>query len=116
MSTVTLFHNPRCSKSRQALQLLEDRGVDVKVVRYLEQPPTLAELKKLSKALELEPRAFMRTTEADYKQQNLADDTLTKTDLLKAIVRSPKLLQRPIAWRGARAVIGRPPEKVLDVL
>ena len=107
----TIWHNPRCSKSRQAKALLEDLGVDAEVREYLKEPPTRAELEGLLAALGLEdPRAIVRTGEDAYKQLGLAD--ATADELLDALVDNPILLERPIVVRNGSAVIGRPPEDV----
>lgn len=116
MRQITFYHNPRCSKSRQALALLEDKGVDLNVVRYLETPPSLSTLKKIAAALKVSPRDFMRTGDALYKELDLDRNGLSDSALLKAIVEHPKLLERPIAVAGERAVIGRPPEEILKIL
>ncbi len=116
MSKITFYHNPRCSKSRQALALLEDEGADLKIVHYLDTPPTVAQLKKLAKTLNVNPRAFMRTNEAIYKELDLGHDEISDSTLLKAIVDHPKLLERPIAITTTRAVIGRPPQDILKIL
>lgn len=106
-----IWHNPRCSKSRQAKVLLEDMGVDAEVREYLKEPPTRDELEALLAALDLDdPRAIVRTGEDAYKQLGLAD--ATADELLDAVVDNPILLQRPIVVRDGRAVIGRPPEDV----
>lgn len=116
MSKITFYHNPRCSKSRQALALLEDQGADLNIVRYLDTPPTLSTLKNLAAALNVNPRAFMRRSEAIYKDLDLDRDDLSEGALLKAIVEHPKLLERPIAVKDGCAVIGRPPEDILKIL
>jgi len=116
MSKIKFYHNPRCSKSRQALALLEDEGAELDVVRYLDTPPTFAALKTLTKTLNVSPRAFMRTREAIYKDLDLGRDDISESALLKAIVEHPKLLERPIAVTATRAVIGRPPEDILKIL
>lgn len=109
--TPTIWHNPRCSKSRQAKALLEELGADAEVREYLKEPPTRAELEELMAALGLDdPRAIMRTGEDAYKQLGLAD--ATSDELLDAMVDNPILLERPIVVRSGRAVIGRPPEDV----
>lgn len=113
---ITLYHNPRCSKSRQALQLLQERGVDIDLVPYLEQPPTAAQLRGLLRLLGIDARALLRRGEEAYKTLNLADAALGDDALITAMVAHPKLIERPIAVRGERAVIGRPPERVLELL
>lgn len=116
MAKITFYHNPRCSKSRQALALLEEASADIEIVRYLETPPTLAQLKKIKTALGTDARSFMRKGEADYKDLDLDRAGVSETELLKAIADHPKLLERPIAVRGTAAVIGRPPEEILKIL
>lgn len=113
-SDITLWHNPRCSKSREALELLDDAGATYALREYLKEPPTRAELDELVDALGLDdPRAMMRAGEDAYGQLGLAD--ADPEELLVAIVDNPILLERPIAVRGDRAVIGRPPTRVLSV-
>lgn len=113
---VKIYHNPRCSKSRQTLALLEERGIDPEIVLYLETPPTAKELKAIIAALGVSPRDLMRKKEAPYKDGNLGDETLSDGDLVDAMVVNPILIERPIVVAGARAAIGRPPETVLDIL
>lgn len=115
MSSYTLYHNPRCSKSRQALQLLEDRGIEPRIVRYLEDPPDEATLRELVKKLGLErAHDLVRTKEKEYREAGLAKDSDDDT-VIRAIHRYPKLLERPVLVKGKRAVIGRPPENVLEL-
>jgi arsenate reductase len=116
MTELTLYHNPRCSKSRGALELLEQRGLAPTVVRYLETPPSAAELEQIVSLLGIQPRQLLRTGEDDYKTLNLADPTLTDADIINAMAAHPKLIERPILIAGDTAVIGRPPEKVLEIL
>ena len=115
MNSVTIFHNPRCSKSRQTLELLKERGVQPDVVEYLKTPPNAAELTRILTLLERQPRALMRTKETLYKDLGLADVDDNDT-LITAMVNNPKLIERPIVIHGDKAVIGRPPENVLDIL
>ncbi len=114
--TVTLYHNPRCSKSRQALELLEAEGIIPTLVKYLEKPPTAAALSDLLDMLGLEPRGLMRQGEAEYTELNLANPALTREQLIEAMVTYPRLIERPIMIKDGQAIIGRPPEKVLDLL
>lgn len=114
--TVTLYHNPRCSKSREALALLEKRGVAPEVIRYLDTPLSAKDIKTLLKQLNVSPRELLRTNEDAYKALNLSDPATTDGAIIKALTENPKLLQRPIAVKGDRAVIGRPPETVLELL
>ncbi|MFY8117499.1 MAG: arsenate reductase (glutaredoxin) [Roseateles sp.] len=111
-----LFHNPRCSKSREALALLEERGVTPEVREYLKTPLSLAELHQLRALLGLPARELLRSGEEEYAQLDLARPELSEDALLQAIAEHPRLLQRPILVRGERAVIARPPERVLDLL
>ncbi len=113
----TYFHNPRCSKSRAALALLQARGIEPQLVAYLEQPPTIAELGTLLRQLGLsDARALMRQGEAEYKELGLDNPALTQEALIAALAAHPRLIERPIFIHGERAVIGRPPERVLELL
>ncbi|MFY1667136.1 arsenate reductase (glutaredoxin) [Pseudomonas sp. Pseu.R1] len=116
MTDLTLYHNPRCSKSRGALELLEARGLAPTIVRYLETPPTAAQLRDLLGKLGIGARALLRTGEDEYKALNLADTSLSDDALIDAMAAHPKLIERPILIAGDKAVIGRPPEKVLEIL
>ena len=115
MSAVTIYHNPRCSKSRSALALLEENGVDPKIILYLETPPTAQEIAGLLKKLGLAASQLVRRGADDYKASGLGKDA-TEKELVAAMARYPNLIERPIVVRGARAVLGRPPEKVLELL
>ena len=108
-----IYHNPRCSKSREALALLEENGIEPEIIDYLKNPPTPDEIKALLDLLHVTPRQLMRIKEQEYKDQNLDDETLSSSALVNAIARTPKLLERPIVIRNEKAVIGRPPENVL---
>lgn len=116
MSEVTIYHNPRCSKSRQTLELLGERGISPKVVRYLDTPPDATTIAGLLDMLGLEPRDLMRRKEAPYRELGLADESVSRADLIRAMADNPILIERPIVVSGAKAAIGRPPESVLDVL
>lgn len=116
MTDLTLYHNPRCSKSRGALELLEGRGLAPTVVRYLETPPDAATLQALLDKLGMTPRQLLRTGEDDYAHLNLADPSLSDAQLIEAMASHPKLIERPILVAGDKAVVGRPPEKVLEIL
>lgn len=116
MTELILYHNPRCSKSRSALELLEQRGLSPSVIRYLETPPSAAELQQILARLGISPRQLLRSGEEEYKTLNLADPTLTDGQIIDAMVAHPKLIERPILVAGDMAVIGRPPEKVLEIL
>ncbi|QKJ58209.1 arsenate reductase (glutaredoxin) [Serratia fonticola] len=117
MKNVTIYHNPRCSKSRETLALLEQHAVEPQVVLYLDTPPSVAELKKLLQELGFtSARELMRKKEDLYKELKLADETLSEEQLLQAMVSNPKLIERPIVVKGGKARIGRPPEQVLEIL
>lgn len=116
MTEPTLYHNPRCSKSRAALDLLEARGVTPRVVRYLETPPDADTLKALLAKLGIGARQLLRTGEEDYQTLGLSDPALGDAELIAAMAAHPKLIERPILVVGDRAVIGRPPENVLEIL
>lgn len=115
MEKITLYHNPRCSKSRNAKKLLEERGAEFSVIEYLKTPLDVTELKALADKLGLPVREMLRTNEGIYRELQL-DEAASDENLFKAIAEHPILLQRPIAVAGTRAVIGRPPENVLDLL
>ncbi|MBT6509619.1 MAG: arsenate reductase (glutaredoxin) [Rhodospirillaceae bacterium] len=114
--TVTIYHNPRCSKSRQTLALLEERGVAPKIVHYLETPPDADTVGALLGALGLEPRGLMRKKEEPYKALGLGDAGKSRDDLIAAMVAHPILIERPIVANGDRVALGRPPEDVLAIL
>jgi len=113
---VKIYHNPRCSKSRQALALLEDRGVELEIIDYLKTPPSADELKSILKKLGMSARDITRKGEDAYKDNNLGDKTKSDDDIIAAMVTSPKLMERPIVVAGEKAAIGRPPQSVLDIL
>lgn len=114
--TVRIFHNPRCSKSRATLALLEERGIEPEVVRYLEEPPTAEELTRILQLLDRSPRELMRKGEAEYKDLGLENPELDNDALVAAMAAHPKLIERPIVLTGDKAAVGRPPEAVLDIL
>tara|TARA_B100000768_G_C11056390_1_gene280563 strand:+ start:226 stop:570 length:345 start_codon:yes stop_codon:yes gene_type:complete len=113
---LTIYHNPRCSKSRQTLSLLQDQGLEPEIELYLETPPNSQTLSLLLKKLGLNARQLLRRGEQEYKDQNLADASLSEQQLIAAMTQSPKLIERPIVVNGQRAAIGRPPESVLEIL
>ncbi|EOC1347194.1 arsenate reductase (glutaredoxin) [Cronobacter turicensis] len=114
---VTIYHNPRCSKSRETLSLLTERGIEPDVVLYLETPPDAATIKTLLKQLGFsQARELMRTKEELYKTLDLADASLSEEALIQAMVDNPKLIERPIVVSHGKARLGRPPEQVLDIL
>lgn len=114
--SVRFYHNPRCSKSREALALLRRQGVEPEVVEYLRTPPTASDLDRILKLLGIGPRALLRTTEPEYRAAGLDDPGLSRRQLIRAMVEHPKLIERPILVTGRKAVIGRPAEKVLEIL
>lgn len=116
MTELTLYHNPRCSKSRGALELLAQRGLTPKVINYLETPPSAEELQRIIARLGIPARQLLRSGEEEYKTLGLADPSLSDLQLIEAMVAHPKLIERPILIAGEAAVIGRPPEKVLEIL
>jgi arsenate reductase len=116
MNEVTILHNPRCSKSRQALDLLQQHGIAPQIIEYLQTPPNAAELERILSMLAMEPRDLMRREEPEYLQQQLDNPTFSREQLIAAMQAHPKLIQRPIVISGNKAIIGRPPENVLTIL
>jgi arsenate reductase len=114
--TVTIWHNPRCSKSRETLELLRKKGIEPTIREYLKQPPTKAEVETLVDLLGGDTKDLIRDGEAEFKSLGRKKAELTKSDIAQAIARHPILLQRPIVVSGSRAAIGRPPEAVLPLL
>jgi arsenate reductase len=111
-----IYHNPRCSKSRATLALLQQRGVEPDIVEYLKTPPDRETLTALLRQLGIEPRELLRKGEAEYQELNLSDPALSDEALIAAMVAHPKLIERPIVVAGGQARIGRPPERVLEIL
>lgn len=117
MDTTQVYFNPNCSKCRTASSILDEHNIDAEFIRYLDTPPTKDELERLMALLGIEdPRQMMRPGEQAYKDANLDDPSVTKDELLDAIIKEPILLERPIVVRGDKAVIARPAEKLLDLL
>ena len=114
--SVTIYHNPRCSKSRQTLELLTGRGINARVVEYLKTPPDSKELKQILNLLDMQPRNLMRRQEPIYKTLGLDDDSLSDRQLIEAMVEHPVLIERPVVVTKNKARIGRPPEKVLEII
>ncbi|NOQ76410.1 MAG: arsenate reductase (glutaredoxin) [Methylococcaceae bacterium] len=114
--SVKIYHNPRCSKSRQTLQLLQEQGVEIGIIEYLKTPPTAAELSDILQKLNIEPRALMRKNEAEYKATGMDNTELSSDELINGMVATPKLIERPIVLANDKAAIGRPPESVLAIL
>ncbi|HFD87958.1 MAG TPA: arsenate reductase (glutaredoxin) [Gammaproteobacteria bacterium] len=116
MSKTVIYHNPRCSKSRQTLELLHTHDIEPEIVEYLKTPPTATELGEILGKLGLSPRDLMRKREAEYKALGLADESLSDEQLIDAMVKHPKLIERPIVIKDGKVALGRPPEKILDIL
>jgi len=114
--TVTIFHNPRCSKSRATLALLQERGIEPDIRLYLEDPPDASELRQLLNQLGLKPRELMRKGEQEFREQGLANPGLSDAQLIAAMAATPRLIERPIVIADGRAALGRPPESVLEIL
>lgn len=115
MANVTIWHNPRCSKSRNAVTLLEEKGIEADVVKYLDTPPTKEELVAVLKMLGISARELMRTKEDLYKELNLKEET-DENKLIDAMVEHPKLIERPVVIKDGKAAIGRPIENIIDLL
>lgn len=113
---ITIYHNPRCSKSRQTLELLNERGIQANIVEYLSSPPSHQQLDSLLRGLEMEPRDFIRKGEAEYAELKLDDEALSRDQLIDAMIKHPKLIQRPVVIVGDQIMIARPPEAVLTIL
>lgn len=113
---VVIYHNPRCSKSRQTLQLLKDQGIEPEIIEYLKTPPDRKRLKEILKLLGMNPRDLMRTRESVYREAGLDDDGLSEDQLLSAMIEHPVLMERPVVLANGKAALGRPPEKVLEII
>ena len=111
-----IYHNPRCSKSRATLALLQQRGIEPDITLYLENPPSEKELRTLLRQLGITARELLRKGEAEFRELGLADPSLTEAELVSAMVSNPRLIERPIVVANGKAAIGRPPESVLDIL
>lgn len=114
--TVKIYHNPRCGKSRQTLQLLKDQGIEPEIVEYLKTPPSVQELDDILQKLDVEPRELMRKKEAEYKANGLDNASLDRQTLIQAMADHPILIERPIVIANGKAAVGRPPENVLAIL
>ena len=114
--SVSIYHNPRCSKSRQTLQLLRDNAAEPQIIEYLKTPPDAATLGQLLDMLGLQPRELMRKKEKEYKDSGADNPDLSRDELIDLMVRFPKLIERPIVVSNGKAALGRPPEQVLDIL
>lgn len=116
MSVIKIYHNPRCSKSRQTLAIIEEQGHVPEIFKYLETPPTILEINLVLNLLNIEPRELMRKGESEYKDNNMNNESLSKEDLVKLLHQFPKVIERPIVIANKKAVIGRPPESVLKII
>ncbi|WP_415901285.1 arsenate reductase (glutaredoxin) [Neptuniibacter sp. QD29_5] len=116
MSEVTIYHNPRCSKSRQTLALLEENGVEPQVRNYLDEAPSADELKVVLSQLGISARDLLRKKEAEFKENGLDDMSLSEDQIIEIMTNVPKLIERPIVIKGDQARIGRPPESVLEII
>ena len=115
-SAITIYYNPRCTKSRQTLQLIRDTGVEPTIVEYLDNPPTVEELDGLVKKLGIEPADLFRRKEALFKELGLVGKELSRNEALQTLAENPKLIERPLVVKGRKAVLGRPPENVNELL
>ena len=116
MSNFIIYHNPRCSKSRQTLEILNKQNVDTEIVLYLETPPSAEEVTSILQKLGLRSRDIIRKSEKEYKLLNIKDQSLTENELITFMSENPKLIERPIVVKDDKAIIGRPPENVLSLL
>lgn len=114
--TAIIYHNPRCSKSRQALQLLREHGIEPEIIEYLKTPPTVEQLNRILDLLHMEPRELMRRKERIYREASLGESSISHDALIQAMIQHPILIERPIVIANGKAALGRPPEKVLEVL
>ena len=116
MKKVTIYHNPRCRKSRETLQIIIDKGIEPVIVEYLRNPLNVSELKKISEKLRLRPKDFIRRNEQEFKSAGLRSKLEDDEDLFRSMEAAPKLMERPIVVKGNKAILGRPPENVYDLL
>lgn len=114
--TVTVYHNPRCSKSRAAMEYLEENGIEADVIKYMDSPPDANDIKELLSMLGMSPRELMRKHEKVFKDAGLDDPTFTDDELIEAMAQCPSLIERPIVVNNGKAVLARPPETVQDIL
>ena len=114
--SITIYHNPKCSKSRQTLKLLEEQATGIDVIEYLKNPPTVKKLKEILSLLKFSPRDLMRKKEAEYKDLGLYNSNLSDKDLIESMVKHPILIERPIVLANGKAALGRPPENVLNII
>ncbi len=116
MTNITIYHNPRCSKSRQALAILHENGHEPEIVKYLQSPPSIEQLQYILSVLKIQPRALMRKNEAEYKANNMANPSLSDEQLIELMHKFPKVIERPIVINGDKVAIGRPPENILKII
>lgn len=114
--TLKIYHNPRCTKSRQTLELLKSKALKPEVIEYLKNPPSAKELDQILIALNLEPEAIIRKSEELYQQLELSQKKLNRQEWIEVLVKNPILIERPIVMNGKKAAVGRPPENVLEIL
>lgn len=114
--SVTIYHNPRCSKSRATLALLAEKGVEPEIVEYLQTPPSKEEMNRILDGLGMAPRDLMRKKEEPYKALNLGDDSMGRDALIDAMLENPILMERPVVVKNGKYALGRPPENVLEIL
>lgn len=113
---VQILHNPRCSKSRATLQVLEENGVEPEIILYQDAPPDVEQLTSILNQLNMQPRELMRKGQSEYKELGLDNEQLSNEELIAAMIKTPILIERPIVLANGKAAIGRPPESVLDIL
>jgi len=113
---VQILHNPRCSKSRATLQVLEENGVEPEIILYQDAPPDVEQLTSILDQLNMQPRELMRKGQSEYKELGLDNEQLSNEELIAAMIKTPILIERPIVLANGKAAIGRPPESVLDIL
>lgn len=116
MKNIVIYHNPRCSKSRQTLQILQENGHEPEIIKYLQSPPSIEELRNILSALKIQPRELMRKNEAEYKDNDMANPSLSNEQLIALMHQFPKVIERPIVINGDKVTIGRPPENVLKII
>ena len=116
MTIYKIFHNPRCSKSRQTLKLLEDNNCEIEIINYLEIDLDVLLITDTLEKLSLKPRDILRKSEQDYKDNNLKREDLSDNELINYMIKYPKLIERPIVIKGHKAVLGRPPENILELI
>ena len=114
--SVTIYHNPRCSKSRATLALLAEKGVEPEIIEYLQTPPSKEEMMRILDGLGMAPRDLMRKKEEPYKALNLGDDSMSRDALIDAMLENPILMERPVVVKNGKYALGRPPENVLEIL